>query len=65
MPEIANHQPLIDVRWVYATAQVEPGSSSGGLFDANFNLLGITTLKITTRRGQNYSGSIAAEDFWR
>ena len=51
---------LDGVRWVYATAPVEPGSSGGGLFDSKGNLLGITTIK-----GQNYSISIAAEDFWK
>jgi len=53
------------VRWIYATAQTEPGSSGGGLFDAYGNLLGITTLKITNHKGQSHSGSIAADDFWK
>ena len=53
------------VRWIISTAPVEPGSSGGGLFDAKGNLLGITTLKLTALDGQNYSASIAADDFWQ
>lgn len=53
------------VRWILASAPVEPGSSGGGLFDAKGNLLGITTLKMTPLKGQSYSASIAADDFWQ
>ena len=53
------------VRWIDATAPVEPGSSGGGLFDDKGNLIGITTLKVTLWSGQSYSSSIAAEDFWQ
>ncbi len=52
-------------RLINSTAPVEPGSSGGGLFDAKGNLIGITTYKVTTYNGQNYSSSIAAEDFWK
>ena len=52
-------------RWLDATAQVEPGSSGGGLFDDKGNLLGITTLKRQTYEGFTDSSSIVAEDFWR
>jgi S1-C subfamily serine protease len=62
---VFNGHQLNGVRWIDATAQVEPGSSGGGLFDTKGNLLGITTLKITTHSGLKYSSSIAAEDFWR
>lgn len=53
------------VRWIIASAPVEPGSSGGGLFDSKGNLIGITTLKLTALDGQNYSASIAADDFWQ
>jgi len=56
---------LNGVMWIDATAQVEPGSSGGGLFDDKGNLLGITTRKVTEFSGHTYSRSIAAEDFWR
>ena len=52
-------------RLINSTAPTEPGSSGGGLFDAKGNLLGITTYKVTVYSGQNYSKSIAAEDFWK
>ena len=53
------------INWIDATAPVEPGSSGGGLFDAKGNLLGITTIKVTTYSGRSYSKSIAAADFWQ
>ena len=40
-----------DLTWIQATVPISPGNSGGGLFDANGNLIGITSA--TFRRGQN------------
>lgn len=49
---------------VQTSAAVSPGSSGGGLFDENGNLVGITTLG---SRGiaQNLNFAIAASDWWK
>lgn len=48
-------------RLVQTTAPMSPGSSGGGLFDAQGHLLGITTFFVKT--GQNLNFAIAAEDY--
>ncbi len=48
-------------RLVQTTAPISPGSSGGGLFDAQGHLLGITTFYLRT--GQNLNFAVAAEDF--
>lgn len=45
------NEPLIQI-----TAAISPGSSGGGLFDSNGNLIGITTSSLT--RGQNINFAI-------
>ena len=52
-------------RWILATTPIDHGSSGGGLFDIKGNLLGITTMKTTINDKFAYSGSIAAEDYWK
>lgn len=49
------------VRFIQTTAPISPGSSGGGLFDANGNLVGITTFVL--KGSQNLNFAIAAEDF--
>jgi len=49
-------------RLLQTSAPISQGSSGGGLFDANGNLLGITTLM--SRRGQNLNFAIPAEEYW-
>ena len=44
------------------SAPISQGSSGGGLFDSNGNLLGITTLMSV--RGQNLNFAIPAEEYW-
>lgn len=43
------------------TAPISPGSSGGGLFDRNYNLIGITTF--TLKGGQNINFGIAVWDY--
>jgi hypothetical protein len=50
------------VRMVQNSAPTWHGSSGGGLFDAQGNLVGITTMISATIPNLNFS--IAAEDFW-
>ena len=49
-------------RLLQTSAPISQGSSGGGLFDTNGNLLGITTLM--SMRGQNLNFAIPAEEFW-
>jgi S1-C subfamily serine protease len=49
--------------FIQTTAPISPGSSGGGLFDENGNLIGITTLFIKESQALNFA--IAAEDYWR
>lgn len=48
-------------RLVQTTAPISPGSSGGGLFDAQANLLGITTFML--KQSQNLNFAIAAEEY--
>ena len=48
---------------IQITAPVSPGSSGGGLFDSQGNLIGITTF--TLRDSQNLNFAIAASEYWR
>lgn len=50
-------------RWIQFTAPVSHGSSGGGLFDAQGNLIGITSL--STRDAQGLNFAIPAEEFWK
>jgi S1-C subfamily serine protease len=50
-------------RLIQTSAPISQGSSGGGLFDAQGNLLGITTFQM--RVGQNLNFAIAAEDYAR
>ncbi len=52
-----------DRRLLQTTAPISPGSSGGGLFDRDGNLVGITTS--TLRGAQSVNFAIPAEDFWR
>lgn len=49
-------------RLLQTSAPISQGSSGGGLFDSNGNLLGITTLM--SMRGQNLNFAIPAEEYW-
>ena len=49
-------------RMLQTSAPISQGSSGGGLFDSNGNLLGITTLMSV--RGQNLNFAIPAEEYW-
>lgn len=49
-------------RLLQTSAPISQGSSGGGLFDSNGNLLGITTLMSV--RGQNLNFAIPAEEYW-
>jgi hypothetical protein len=50
------------VRIVQTTAPISPGSSGGGLFDAQGNLIGITTFK--SRSDPQLNFAVATEEFW-
>jgi len=52
-----------DSKLVQTTAPISPGSSGGGLFDAQGELLGITTFYF--KGGQNLNFAVAAEEFAR
>jgi S1-C subfamily serine protease len=52
-----------DQRLLQTTAPISPGSSGGGLFDRQGNLLGITSS--TLRGAQNVNFAVPAEDFWK
>jgi S1-C subfamily serine protease len=49
------------VRFIQTSAPNSPGSSGGGLFDAQRNLLGITTFLL--KDAQNLNFAIAAEEY--
>jgi S1-C subfamily serine protease len=48
-------------RYIQTSAPISPGSSGGGLFDAQGNLIGITTFML--RDSQNLNFAIAAEEY--
>ncbi len=48
-------------RFIQTSAPISPGSSGGGLFDAQGNLIGITTFML--RDSQNLNFAIAAEEY--
>ncbi|MBX9947103.1 MAG: serine protease, partial [Reyranella sp.] len=50
-------------RLIQTSAPISPGSSGGGLFDAEGQLLGITTFYF--KAGQNLNFAVAAEEFVR
>jgi S1-C subfamily serine protease len=50
-----------DRRYIQTSAPISPGSSGGGLFDAQGHLLGITTFHILN--AQNLNFAIAAEEY--
>jgi S1-C subfamily serine protease len=56
--------PFVDAWYIQTTAAIAPGSSGGGLFDENGNLVGITTFAVS-RRGQLSYFAIPAEHFWQ
>jgi S1-C subfamily serine protease len=47
--------------YVQTSAPISPGSSGGGLFDAQANLVGITTFMLED--SQNLNFAIAGEEF--
>ena len=47
---------------IQTSAAISPGSSGGGLFDAQGRLVGITTLKISGGEGLNFA--VSASDLW-
>jgi S1-C subfamily serine protease len=55
------------VRYVQTSAPISPGSSGGGLFDSQGNLVGITTLALAgeQRLNQSLNFAIAADLFWQ
>lgn len=48
---------------IQTTAQISPGSSGGGLFDAAGNLIGITTFKVLGPGMEGLNFAIAVEDY--
>lgn len=48
---------------IQTTAQISPGSSGGGLFDARGNLIGVPTFLLRLLPGHAFA--IAADHFWR
>jgi hypothetical protein len=58
---VSSKRNLDGRRLIQTTAPISPGSSGGGLFDAQGHLLGITTFHLKV--GQNLNFAIAAEDF--
>jgi TPR repeat protein len=46
--------------WIQTTAAISPGSSGGGLFDKDGNLIGITTFKVsgTSDEGLNFAAPV-------
>lgn len=55
---VSRKQNLKGITYLYSDAQINPGSSGGGLFDGNGMLIGITTFKI---RGDSGGFSIPSE----
>jgi serine protease Do len=55
------------VRYVQTSAPISPGSSGGGSFDSQGNLVRITTLALAgeQRLNQSLNFAIAADLFWQ
>jgi Trypsin-like peptidase domain len=60
---VSGKRELEGERWIQFTAPISRGSSGGGLFDAQGNLIGITSLSVRDAQGINFA--IPAEEFWR
>jgi len=54
---------LDGVTFIQTTAQISPGSSGGGLFDAAGNLIGVTTKTLKQSQGLNFA--IAIDEYFR
>lgn len=52
---VSSLRPLQGAMLVQTTAAISPGSSGGGLFDAQGNLVGITTLYLTDSQALNFA----------
>ena len=51
------------VKLIQTSAPISSGSSGGGLFDANGNLIGVTTFMLREAQALNFA--IATEEYWR
>ncbi len=51
------------IKLIQTTAPISPGSSGGGLFDVQGNLIGITTFLLLQSQSLNFA--IAADEYWR
>lgn len=60
---VSSKRVLADGRFFQTSAPISPGSSGGGLFDAQGNLVGITTFML--KDAQNLNFAIAAEEYSR
>jgi serine protease Do len=60
---VSGKRELEGERWIQFTAPISRGSSGGGLFDAQGNLIGITSLSMGDAQGLNFA--IPAEEFWK
>ena len=60
---VSGKRELQGERWIQFTAPISRGSSGGGLFDAQGNLIGITSLSMRDAQGINFA--IPAEEFWK
>jgi S1-C subfamily serine protease len=60
---ISGLRNIRQISYIQTSAAVSPGSSGGGLFDAQGALIGVTTFLL--RDSQNLNFAIAAEEYWR
>lgn len=58
---VSSKRMMDDRRYIQTTAPISPGSSGGGLFDAEGHLLGITTFY--RKDSQNLNFAIAADEY--